>query len=99
MRQFPHVFPYVFPNTLRPIPSLSPCPSSPANREPIFVAIPFDLLRKRRAMMQQANVSQGKTKMDKIVRRIGLPCVCRSSTLHRGQVVRGDEKMSMERKK
>jgi hypothetical protein len=38
------------------------CLSSPADREPISVAIPFDHLRRKEAMMQQANVSHGKTK-------------------------------------
>ncbi|SAM06726.1 hypothetical protein [Absidia glauca] len=54
---------HVFRNTLRPIPTLTTCPSSPAAREPISVAISFDLLRKGKVMVQKANVSHGKTKM------------------------------------
>jgi hypothetical protein len=33
------------------------CPSSRAAREPISVAMSFDLLRKRRVMMEDVNVS------------------------------------------
>jgi hypothetical protein len=50
-------------------------------------------------MMQKANVSHGKAKMDKMVRRRGLPCVHRLMSLYRGKVVRGGVLMSMERKK
>jgi hypothetical protein len=55
LREFPHVF----RNSLRPIPNISRCPSSPAARKPIFVVIPFDHLRKKGALMQKANVSHG----------------------------------------
>jgi hypothetical protein len=51
------------------IPNLSTCPSNPGAREPIFVAILLNLLRKRRVMMQKANVSHGKPKMDKMAGR------------------------------
>jgi hypothetical protein len=37
--------------------------------------------------MQKANVGQGKTKMDLIVRRSELPCVRRSRLLYIGQAV------------
>jgi hypothetical protein len=50
-------------------------------------------------MMQKANVSHGETKMDKMVRRGELPCVCRPRTSYRGQVIRGVLLMSVERKK
>jgi hypothetical protein len=50
-------FPHVFHNPLVPIPNST------------FVAVLLNLLRKRRAMMQKANVSHGKTKMDKTERR------------------------------
>jgi hypothetical protein len=46
-----------FCNHLSPIPNLTTCPSSPAAREPISVAIAFDHLRKKGAMVQKANVS------------------------------------------
>jgi hypothetical protein len=45
--------------------------------------------------MQKANVSHGKTKMDKTVRRRELPCVRRSRSLYIGQVVRDAVLMSM----
>jgi hypothetical protein len=54
---------HVFRLPVRPIPILTTCTSNPAAREPIFVAILFDLLRKRRVMVQKANVSHGKTRM------------------------------------
>jgi hypothetical protein len=60
----------------------------------------FDHLRKKKgAMMQKGNVSHGKAKMDKMVRRGELPCVRRSKQWNRGRVVRGEVPMSMERKK
>jgi hypothetical protein len=62
-------FPHVFINPVRPIPNRTTRPSIPVARESISVAIPFDFLKKKEAMMQKANVSYGKTKMDKIVRR------------------------------
>jgi hypothetical protein len=43
-------------------PNLTTCPSNPGAREPISVAIPFDLPRKKGALMQPANVSLDKTK-------------------------------------
>jgi hypothetical protein len=48
---------FVFRNSLRPIPNLITSPISPAAREPISVAIPFDLVRKRRVTMEDVNVS------------------------------------------
>jgi hypothetical protein len=52
-------------------------------------------------MMQKANVSHGKIKMDKMAGRRELPCVRRSKALYRWQVVRDADamSMSMERKK
>jgi hypothetical protein len=84
---------------LRPIPSLTTCTSSPGAREPIFVAIPFDQLRKKGAMMQKTNVSHEKTKMNKTVRRRGLPYGCCSKSIYRGRVVRSVVPMSTGRKK
>jgi hypothetical protein len=49
--------PLVFRNPLRPIPELTICPSSPAAREPLSFAISVDLLRKRRVMMDNVDVS------------------------------------------
>jgi hypothetical protein len=46
--------PLVFGNPLRPIHNLSTCSSSPAAREPISVAIPFDHLRRKGTKMQKA---------------------------------------------
>jgi hypothetical protein len=40
--------------------------------------------------MQKVNVSHGKAKMDKMVRRGGLPCARRLRSLYRGRVVRGE---------
>jgi hypothetical protein len=48
---------HVFRNPLRPIPDLTTSPSNPAVREPIFIALPIDLLRKIRVMMEDVNVS------------------------------------------
>jgi hypothetical protein len=56
------------------IPNPSPCPSSLGAREPISVAIPLVLPRKKAALMQKVNVSHGKTKVDKAARRRELPC-------------------------
>jgi hypothetical protein len=50
-------------------------------------------------MVKDVNVSHGKTKMDKRVRRRDLPCVCRSKSLYRERVVRNMVLMSTERKK
>jgi hypothetical protein len=44
-------FPHVCRNPLRPIPNLTPCPSSTAARESISVAILLDLSRKKKVMM------------------------------------------------
>jgi hypothetical protein len=44
----------------RSIPILSTCPARPSAEETIFVAIPFDLLGRKGAMMQKANVNHGK---------------------------------------
>jgi hypothetical protein len=67
---------FVIPYPQSLVPNLSPCPSSPDFREPISVAVPFDLLR-RGAMMQKVNVGHGRIKMDNMVRRRELPCVRR----------------------
>jgi hypothetical protein len=53
----------------------------------MFVAIPFDLLRKRSAMLKDVNVGYGKKKMDKMVRRREFPCLRRSRPLYKGQIV------------
>jgi hypothetical protein len=90
---------HVFRNPLIAIPKLSPCPSSPGFREPISVAIPSDLLKKNGALMQNANVSHGKPKMNKGVSRRELPYNRRLMPLYRGRVVRGAALMSVERKK
>jgi hypothetical protein len=58
----------------------------------------LNLLRKKGAMMQKANVSHGKTLMGKMVRR-ELPCVHRSRLLYRVRVARGAVAMLLERKK
>jgi hypothetical protein len=42
---------------LHPTPNLATCPSSPAAKEPIYVAISFDLLKKRRVIIEVVNVS------------------------------------------
>jgi hypothetical protein len=83
---------------LAPIPNPSPCSASTGAREPISVAIPFDLSRKKGAMMQKASVSRGKAKMDKLERRRELPCVRRSRLLYNGRVVRTVVPMSFEGK-
>jgi hypothetical protein len=44
------VFPGVS-SSLAPLSNIITCPSSPDAREPISVAIPFDLLRKKEALM------------------------------------------------
>jgi hypothetical protein len=54
---------------LHPIPNLTTCQSSPDARKPTSVAIPLNLLRKRRIKVKDVNVGQGKLKMDKMVRR------------------------------
>jgi hypothetical protein len=64
----------------------------------MFIAIPFDHVRKKKAMMQKANVSHGNTMMDEVVRR-ELYCICRLWLLYKGQVVYSEVPMSMERKK
>jgi hypothetical protein len=56
------------------IPKLTTSRSSPAVREPISIATLTNLPRKKRAMMQKANVSHGETKMDRMERRKELPC-------------------------
>jgi hypothetical protein len=61
--------------------------TSPNAREPISAAISFDLRRKRRIMMEGVNVSNGKTKMDKMVGKRELPCIRRSRAKYRGRVV------------
>jgi hypothetical protein len=83
---------------LRPILNLTICPSSTGAREPISVVIPFDLLRKKEAMMQKAIVSFGKA-MDKTVRRRRLPWVRRLRMLNRERAVCGAVLMLLERKK
>jgi hypothetical protein len=84
---------------LRPIAILTLCPSSPGSREPILVAIPVNLPRKKEAMVQKAKVNHGKKKMDKTVRRRELPYVRRSSSLCRNRVVRCAEAMPWKNNK
>jgi hypothetical protein len=50
-------------------------------------------------MKQNASVSHGKGKMDKMVERRALPCVRSLRSLYRGRVVHGAMLMSTERKK
>jgi hypothetical protein len=50
-------------------------------------------------MLKDVNVSHGKTKKDKNVKRRELPCVRRSSSLFKERVVLDVVQMSMERKK
>jgi hypothetical protein len=50
-------------------------------------------------MIQKANVSHGKPKMDKMVRRRELACVRRLKPLYRERSVRGTDLLLMERKK
>jgi hypothetical protein len=57
-----------FPHSMRPIPKLTTCLSSPGARMPVFVPISMDLPRKRRVMTENVNVSQGKTKTKKMER-------------------------------
>jgi hypothetical protein len=79
----------LFRNLLRPIPNLT-CLSSPAAREPISVAIVLNLLRKRRVMMADVNVSNVREWWTWCTNET-YPCVVR---------VRGDAlAMSMVRKK
>jgi hypothetical protein len=73
--------------------------ASPGARESISVAIPFDHLRKRRAVVQKANVSHGKIMTDMMVRRRGLPSVRRLRTSNKRRAVHGVVQMSTARKK
>jgi hypothetical protein len=66
----------------------SPCPSFPAAREPMSIAISFDRLRKKEAMMQKANVSHGSAMKAEILRRREFPCVQGSSIEGESSVVR-----------
>jgi hypothetical protein len=65
-------------------PNLSICPPIPAAREPIFVVNLVDHPRKKGATMQKANVSLGKPKMNKMMRRRELPCVSHLRALYKG---------------
>jgi hypothetical protein len=90
-------FPF-FRNPVVPIPNPSICPSSPAARKPTSVAIPFDLLRKKEAMMQKVPlVMASEDGQDGEKER----AILRSSfgSMYRGRVVRRAESMSIERKK
>jgi hypothetical protein len=49
--------------------------------------------------MQKSNVSHGKTKMNKLMRRRELPCVRRFMPAYIGRVIRGAVVMSTKRKK
>jgi hypothetical protein len=52
---------------LFPIHDPSPNALGPGARKPIFLAIPFDLPRKKGAMMQKENVSYGVKKVNTIM--------------------------------
>jgi hypothetical protein len=67
--------------------------------ESLFVVIPFDHPRKKRAVMQKANVSHGEAKKDKMARRRELPCGRPLMLLYGVRFFRGVVSMSMERKK
>jgi hypothetical protein len=54
------------------IPDPSPSPSSPGGRKFIFFVIPFDLLRKKRTMMQNGKVNLGKDGQDGEKERVTL---------------------------
>jgi hypothetical protein len=65
----------------------------------IVFVIQFDHPSKKRAVMQKANVSHGKSKMDKLARRRELPCIRRLVSSYRGRVVRSAVLMLKEKKK
>jgi hypothetical protein len=67
--------PHVIRNPLWPISNLSTCTSSPGAREPLFVATLLNLLKKKKAMDQKANVGHGRQKMDEKVRRESYPII------------------------
>jgi hypothetical protein len=54
------------------IPNLTTCQFSSGAREPISVANSFDLLRKRRIMLEDVIVSRGKTKIGDRKKRVTL---------------------------
>ncbi|SAM07312.1 hypothetical protein [Absidia glauca] len=56
-------------------------------------------VEKKKNQCKKANVSQGKTKMDKMVRRRELSCVRRSWSLGRGRVVRDAVRIFSGKKK
>jgi hypothetical protein len=58
---------------MRPI--LTTCPSSPAAREPISVAILLNLLRKRRELMEDVNVSNVREMGRRLKRRLTLAVI------------------------
>jgi hypothetical protein len=68
------------------------------SREPISVVISFDLLRKRRVIMEDVDVSNVE-EVGRMARRREVPCVCHSRSLYRWRVVRGAVIMATERKK
>ncbi|SAM01385.1 hypothetical protein [Absidia glauca] len=72
-----------FRDPLRPILNPSPSPPSSGASDPIFVAIPLDLLREKRVMTQKANVSHGKAMVGEMARWGGLPCVRRSRSMYK----------------
>jgi hypothetical protein len=93
-------FPHVFRNPQFRIPNPSTGSTIPGARESIPVVIPFDLSRKKKkgAMMQKANVGDGSTKINEIVRQRELPCVRRTRALYKRRVVLDAVPMSMEKK-
>jgi hypothetical protein len=77
-----------------------PCvhmPIQPWRREPISVAISFDLLRKRRVMMEDVNVSNVGERWTMGKERITLRSLF--NVVHRGRVVRDAVLLPMGKKK
>jgi hypothetical protein len=68
-------FPQIYRNILRPVPNRTTCSSSPGARKSVSIAIPFDHLRKKVAVMQKANVSKDVTEVNSIERMAEVPGV------------------------
>jgi hypothetical protein len=87
---------------LRPIPNLVTRPSSHGAREPVSVVLPFDNSRKKKGNGAKGNVSHGKAKMDKIVRRRELPFVHCQVSLYSVMPMekgKGDQEAKKKRRK
>jgi hypothetical protein len=76
--------------------NLTTSTTSSSAKEPISIAIPFDLSREKGAMMQNENVSHGKTKLEE---RRELPSVPCSRPLYKGRIICGAVLVSMENKR